>query len=151
MIAGIPIPDREGPFEAGFWAALDRGELAHQHCADCGDWAFPPRWRCHCGGALEYRAVSGRATLWSWTQVHAPVLPAFAEYVPYVVGIAALEEAPALRMVGSLVLAKGDPINRVQPGDLAVGMPLEAQIVTLAEGLCWPVWRIDTQKNGQDG
>lgn len=142
MIGGIPLPDREGPFEAGFWAALDQGRLAHQHCPVCGAWHFPMRWRCRCGGALDYRDVSGRARLWSWTVVHPPVLPVFAEFTPYVVAIAALVEADDLRMVGPLCIDPGDPINRVRPEDLSIGISLEAQIVPLTAGLNWPAWKI---------
>ncbi|OCC25146.1 hypothetical protein MB02_00140 [Croceicoccus estronivorus] len=142
MIDGIPLPARDGPFEAGFWRALERGELAHQNCADCGVWHFPPRWRCHCGQPLAYRAVSGNARLWSWTVIHPPVLPAFAPFAPYPVAIAELAEAPGLRMVGPLVQTAGDPINHVDPSRLTIGMPLQACIVELAEGTPWPAWKI---------
>lgn len=142
MIDAIPLPSREGAFEQGFWAALDEGHLAHQRCADCQRWHFPPRWRCVCGGELAYRQVSGRATLWSWTVVHAPVLPAFAPFTPYVVGIAELEETPGLRMVGPLIVAEGDPIYRVKPDLLKVGMPLVARIDRIAADVAWPSWKI---------
>ncbi len=142
MIENIPLPARDGPFEAGFWAALDRGELAHQQCEACSAWHFPPRWRCTCGGALAYQPVSGKARLWSWTVVHPPVLPAFAPYAPYPVAIAELDEAPGLRMTGALVENPGDPINHIDPARLSVGMPLTACVITLADGVRWPVWKI---------
>lgn len=142
MIPGIPLPARDGPFEAGFWDALDRGELAHQQCEACSAWHFPPRWRCTCGGALTYRPVSGRARLWSWTVVHPPVLPAFAPFAPYPVAIAELTEAPGLRMVGPLVEQPGDPLNHVDPARLRIGMPLTACVITLADGVRWPAWQI---------
>lgn len=140
MIEGIPLPDREGPYEAGFWAALDRGEIAHQHCAACGAWHFPARWRCPCGHALDYRPVSGMARLWSWTQVHPPVLPAFAPLCPYVVGIAQLVEADNLRMVGPLLLQPGDPMNRILPENLHIGVPLRATITRIGDDTFWPSW-----------
>lgn len=142
MIEGIPLPDHEGPFEEGFWAALDRGELAHQHCTACGAWHFPARWRCSCKGQLEYRTVSGEAQLWSWTQVHAPVLPAFAPFTPYVVGIAQLAEAANLRMVGPVLRTAGDPINAVRLEELRIGMPLRAAIIPIASDIAWPAWLI---------
>ena len=142
MIENIPLPARDGPFEAGFWAALDRGELAHQQCEACSAWHFPPRWRCTCGGALAYQPVSGKARLWSWTVVHPPVLPAFAPYAPYPVAIAELDEAPGLRMTGALVKNPGDPINHIDPARLSVGMPLTACVITLADGVRWPAWKI---------
>lgn len=142
MIEGIPLPSREGPFETGFWEALDNGVLTHQHCKACGAWHFPPRWRCSCGGELAYEPVSGKATLWSWTVVHPPVLPAFAPYAPYPVAVAELAEAPGLRMVGPLIEAAGDPLNHVDPARLEVGMPLTAVILDIAEGIPWPAWKI---------
>ena len=142
MIDGIPLPARDGPFEAGFWGALDRGELAHQQCDSCRAWYFPPRWRCHCGGTLAYRPVSGKARLWSWTVVHPPVLPAFMPFAPYPVAIAELAEAPGLRMAGPLVERPGDPINHVDPARLEIGMPLRACIVDLTGGVRWPAWQI---------
>jgi len=145
MIDDIPLPARDGPFEQGFWAALDRGELAHQHCEACDSWHFPPRWRCHCGGTLSYGTVSGDARLWSWTQVHPPVLPAFAPFAPYLVAIAELVEADGLRMVGSLVIGAADPINRVQPSQLRIGMPLTAVVREIAPGVPWPAWQVSDQ------
>lgn len=142
MIDGIPLPARDGPFEAGFWDALDRGELAHQHCASCGQWHFPPRWRCTCGSALAYQPVSGRARLWSWTEVHPPVLPAFAAFAPYVVGIVQLDEAQNLRMVGPIIIEDGDPLGRVRPADLVIGMKLTAAITRIAQDIAWPSWKI---------
>lgn len=142
MIDGIPIPARDGPFEAGFWAALDAGVLAHQHCASCNTWHFPPRWRCPCGGALSYQPVSGRARLWSWTVVHPPVLPAFQPYAPYPVVVAELEEQAGLRMVGPIVRQQGDPLNRVKPEELEIGIKLQASLAEIAPGLIWPSWKI---------
>lgn len=142
MIEAIPLPSREGAFEQEFWAALDAGHLVHQHCAACSRWHFPPRWRCPCGGELAYRPVSGRARLWSWTVVHPPVLPAFAPFTPYVVGIAELDEAPGLRMVGPLIMEEGDPIDRVKPDQLKIGMPLVASISRIAADVAWPAWKL---------
>ena len=142
MIDGIPLPARDGPFEGPFWEALDRGELAHQHCPVCSAWHFPPRWRCLCGGALAWRTVSGKARLWSWTVIHPPVLPAFMPFAPYPVAIAELEEAPGLRMAGPLIEQPGDPLNHVDPARLSIGMPLTACVTPIAPGLNWPAWQI---------
>ncbi|MFZ4110506.1 MAG: Zn-ribbon domain-containing OB-fold protein [Polymorphobacter sp.] len=140
MIEGSPVPARTGPFEADFWAILDEGRLAHQHCYNCGAWHFPARWRCACGGALVYVPVSGKARLWSWTEVHAPVLPAFTAFTPYVVGIVELAEAAGLRMIGPLLNAPKDPINAVRKQDLQIGMPLQAVVCPLSTTVAWPSW-----------
>ena len=142
MIEGIPLPARDGAYEQGFWEAMDAGVLAHQRCESCGRWTFPPRWRCQCGGALTYKAVSGRGVLWSWTQVHAPVLPAFAALTPYVVAIIQLEEQADLRMAGLLIRAPGTPVNAIVPADLYIGMPLKAVVTPLGADVRWPHWQI---------
>lgn len=141
MIANIPLPARDGPFEEGFWSALDAGGLAHQRCHDCRRWHFPPRYRCSdCGGGLVYEPVSGLGTLWSFTLVHAPVLPAFAPFAPFVAAVVELDEQPGLRMAGNLIHRAGDPINAVAPQSLTIGMPLRAVILPLSEDVRWPQW-----------
>ena len=146
MIAGIPLPARDGPFEDGFWSALDAGILAHQRCRDCRHWHFPPRYRCSdCGGALAYEAVSGRATLWSFAVVHPPVLPAYAPLAPFVAAVVELDEQPGLRMAGNIIHRAGDPINAVTPDHLTIGMPLRAVILPLSEDVRWPQWALATK------
>lgn len=144
MIEGIPLPSRGDGIESGFWRALDAGILAHQRCTVCRHWHFPPRARCHCGGSLDYEPVSGRATLWSYTVAHPPLLPAFAQLAPYPVIVAELDEQPGLRMVGTVARAVDDPINAVSPADLRIGMPLRAAIVALSPDIRWPRWLIET-------
>lgn len=148
MIEAAPLPARDGPFEQGFWEALDAGILAHQRCEACCRWHFPPRFRCDaCGGALAYQPVSGRARLWSYIEVHPPVLPAFAALTPYLAAVVELVEQPGLRMAGHLVRRPDDPINRVRAADVAIGMPLRAAIVPLSPEVSWPRWMI---MNGDD-
>lgn len=142
MIDGIPIPARDGPFEQEFWAALDNGQIVHQQCMECRLWHFPPRYVCECGGPLAFRPVSGRGTLWSYTVVHPPVLPAFSAFAPYVAAIIELDEQPGLRMAGNIVHRVGDPINAVSADELRIGMPLQAHVAPLADGVNWPVWMI---------
>ena len=142
MIDSIPLPSRDGPFEAPFWAALDEGRIAHQRCTRCERWHFPPRFRCECGGALNYQPVSGRGTLWSFVVVQPPVLPALAAYAPYVSAIVELVEASGLRMAGHVVRQAGDPINTISPDMLTIGMPLQTHVRAIGDGVKWPVWSI---------
>ncbi len=100
----VPEPDRDG---APFWLAAQRRELTVPRCPRCGHYVWQPAPvcpRCACPD-LEWSIVSGDATVLSWTVPHPPVLPAFADLVPFVVLLVQLEEGP--RMVGQLVDEEG--------------------------------------------
>jgi len=142
MIEGIPLPATEAPHEVPFWEGLRAGRLCMQRCRACLRWQFPPLLRCgECGGAIEWAAVSGRGRIWSMTEIHPPVLPAFAPFTPYLVAVVALEEAETVRMVGNLIREPADPINRVRLGEVMIGQPVEAVIEALSGGVYWPRWR----------
>lgn len=120
MSADFPLPDTDWEPTRGFWAAAARGELAIPRCASCGRYAWYPPERCpRCGGGeLPWTAVRGRGTLFSWAVVERALVKAFASRVPFVTGLVALEEDPAVRLVTNLVDCR--------PGDLRVDMPVRA-------------------------
>lgn len=121
-----PLPDTEWPPTRPFFEAAARGELAIPRCAGCGAWVWYPRDDCpRCGGVhLPWTPVSGRGTLFSWAVVRRALWKPFAEKVPYVTGLVALEEDPAVRVVTTLV--------DCEPGDLRVDMPVRAVFRALA-------------------
>ena len=116
----VPIPDEESE---GFWEGTAAGELRVQVCGACGILRFPPRPMCpHCQSTeRHWVAVSGRGTIWSFVVPHPPLLPAFTALAPYAVITVALEERPALRMVGNLVTRPGGAINEVDPQTIEIG------------------------------
>lgn len=59
-------PANPGP-EQQYLAALARGQLQIQHCADCDEYVFYPRVLCpHCGGTkLSWVRPSGLGTVYS--------------------------------------------------------------------------------------
>jgi uncharacterized OB-fold protein len=137
------LPATDAAHEAPFWQGLRDAELRMQHCPHCGNWQFPPLLSCGgCGGAVEWIKVSGRGTIWSVTEIHRPVLPAFAPFVPYLVVLVELDESPVLRMVGNVIPAGGGAINILRLTDVAIGMRVTTAIEPLAEGLYWPRWRL---------
>ena len=81
-----------------FYEAAQRGELRFQRCADCGTWRHYPRPVCpEClSTRLSWERASGRGTIYTWTIVHGPTLPAFQDDLPYNVCIVELDEGPRI-------------------------------------------------------
>jgi uncharacterized protein len=100
----IPAPGRDG---APFWESIRERRLTVQRCPLCARYVWQPAPVCPgCGSPeLSWKEVTGRATVLSWTIPYPPVLPAFADLVPFVVLVVQLDEGP--RMVGQLVDADG--------------------------------------------
>ena len=55
------------------------------------------------GGPLTWTPVSGRGTLFTWAVVRRAFLPAFADRVPFVTALVALDEDPAVRLCTYIV------------------------------------------------
>ncbi|HLG91757.1 MAG TPA: OB-fold domain-containing protein, partial [Acidimicrobiales bacterium] len=122
-----------GPVEAPFWEWCRRGELRLQRCGDCGRWRHHPRPRCPACRSPRYfwERASGRASVYSFTVCYPPVLPAFAEAVPYVAVVVRLEEGPF--MVSHLL--------DCPPEAVEVGMEVELAMVPVDEELVLPYFR----------
>lgn len=110
----------------GYWAAAAEGRLVADRCADCGALAPYPRGFCpQCWSAnVSLEELSGRATLYTYSEVHANPMPPFKDLVPYIAAIVDLEEGP--RVVTRLV---GLPIEEVE-----IGMALQARFERVDEG-----------------
>ena len=116
--ADFPLPDVEDELVAGYFEAAARGVLAIPRCDVCGRWCWYPERSCPaCGGTLAWTATAGRGTLFTWAVVERAFLPAFAELVPFVTALVALDEDPAVRIVTRIVDAA--------PASLAVDLSME--------------------------
>ena len=109
-----PLPNPT-PTSRPFWDAARRHELQLQRCAACGKFIYYPRDRCpHCfSDRLEWRRVSGRGKVYSYTVVRRASSRAFAD-APYVLAIVELAEGP--RMTTNIV---------APPEQVRVEMPVE--------------------------
>ncbi len=125
-----PVPDPD-PASAPFWEACARHELVLQTCASCETKRHPPRPMCPRCRSFEHswEQASGRGVLWSWVVAHPPVLPAFADDVPYTVAVVELEEG--VRMIGRLLDA----------GDVRPGMPVAVAWDDVEAGVALASWR----------
>lgn len=134
-VRGAPVPrPAPGPLEAPFWAAVRTGVLHLQRCGGCGAFQHPPKPGCARCGATDMAWVpsTGRGELWSYTVVHPPVLPAFADRVPYVAAVVRLHEGVFL--VTNLVDVALDRI--------AVGDSVELVVHRVDDELSLPLFRV---------
>jgi uncharacterized OB-fold protein len=113
----FPLPDVDDPLTAPFFAHAARRELAVPRCDDCGRYIWYPAGQCPgcAGSSLTWTVVSGRGTLFAWAVVERAFLPAFADQVPFVTGLIALEEDPFVRVVSYVVDADPDSLVAEQP------------------------------------
>jgi uncharacterized OB-fold protein len=115
----FPLPDVDWEPTRGFWQAAAREELQLPRCASCGQlgWYPPPRCRYCEGESLPWSPLSGRASLFSWSQVTRALFNPYASKAPYTTGLVALEEDPRVRLVTLLV--------DCDPAALRIDMPVE--------------------------
>jgi len=116
----------------GFFAAAQDGQVAVQHCGECGQVLHMPRAYCrHCGAfSPRWRAVAPTGTVFSYTVVTHQVHPAFE--VPYTVLLVELDEPAGVRLIGHV------------PGRPAVhiGQPVRASFPALPDGSLLPNWEL---------
>jgi len=122
-----PVKTRDTQF---FWDALQEHRLLIQHCTDCGELRHPPTPSCpHCW-SLHWDTVeaSGKATLFTYTVVHKPLVPAFSK--PNTVAVVELEE-------GTKLVTE---IMGIEPEKLEIGMPLQLSFLDCDPDLTLPIF-----------
>lgn len=99
-----------------FWTRGEQGELRFLRCGDCGYYNHPPTPICPiCHSKhLAFEAVSGKATLHTYTVNHQAWMPG--PELPYVIAIVELPEQEGLRLTTNVV--------GIAPEDLEIGMPM---------------------------
>jgi uncharacterized OB-fold protein len=102
---------------AAFWTGGASGQLLITRCQTCGWWLHPPLPVCRrCRGTdIAPEAVSGRATLWSFTVNRYPWAAVLAP--PYVIAEVELAEQAGLRLMTSIV----------ECDEVWIGMPLRVR------------------------
>ncbi|MFC4564694.1 Zn-ribbon domain-containing OB-fold protein [Nocardiopsis mangrovi] len=118
----LPVPT---PLTAPYWSACRQGVLAIQRCAACRRFVHFPESVCpFCRGTvLGFEPVSGRGHVVTYTVVHRPFAPGFADQVPYAAAWVELAEQPGLRAFGRV---RGCP-----PGEVAIGMAVRTTFTDL--------------------
>jgi uncharacterized OB-fold protein len=148
----LSIADFDGD-NAAYFRFCAQGELRLQRCKACALMRYPPGPACPwcSGSAFEWTPVSGRGTVYSYTEVRHPVLSAFRERVPYLTLLVELNEQraqptehEAIRMIGNLAT----PDAALAPAALvsAVGIGSRVRVVFASAGpdIAIPLWTLDT-------
>lgn len=119
-----PAQPEPGSSHAEFYARAARGRLELQRCSACGRFRHPPRYLCAgCGSPeWEWKPVSGRGKVFSWTVTHRILDPAWGPG-PYATLVVELEDGP--RLLGVL--------RGADPSQLRIGIPVELEIEPAGE------------------
>jgi len=136
----VPVPDAD---TQPFWDAAERRRLVVPRCRACRFWIWQPKPvcpRCH-ADSPTWEPVGGVARVVSWTVLHPPLLPAFAEHAPFAVLLVEIMfdgTATGVRMLGPLVDETGTPV-RTDGRELSIG----AQVVVrwrVQDDVVVPAW-----------
>ena len=135
-----PVADRD---TQPFWDAVAGHRLVVQRCGSCDAWVWHPRPicpRCH-GAILTWTEVSGSARVVSWTALHSPVLPVWADELPFVILLVELDDAPGVRMIGQLVDDAGSLLQTNGEAEgIAFGSPVTLRWRVDEAGQTLPAW-----------
>jgi len=96
-------------YDKPLWDSIEAGKLAIQECASCGHYRYPPGACCPKCLSTEanWKAISGKGRILSWTTFHRQYLP---EYPPPVTCVAVqLDEGPI--MIGNIDSGERDKLR----------------------------------------
>ena len=132
-----PPPVASDPLTDFFWVGAREGRLLIQRCQACGTYIHLPRPVCRACRSFDLapEQVSGRGTVYTFTETHRPFHPFFVDRVPYLLAAVELEEQAGLRVLSNLV-----GIDEVT-GEPRMGMPVEVDFEWLSDELAIPVFR----------
>lgn len=127
---GIPLPSST-PLSQPYWDGCLRGDLMFQRCTACGHAIFNPAPICRwcASSALEWERSEGAGSVYSWTVVWRPQVPAFE--VPYVPAIINVDEG--YQMIANVIGCEPDIISL----DMRVGVEFHS----IGGGMALPYFR----------
>ena len=131
-----PTPLEIDDTTAPFWAAAREHRLVIQRCQACGFYLHFPRPVCRrCRSFdLAFEEVSGRGTLYSFTETVKAFHPFFQGRTPYVVASVELAEQPGLQFLSNVV---GTPA-----AELTFGAPVQVTFEERFPDLTVPVFEV---------
>jgi len=114
-----------------FWDAAKEGKLVIQYCKDTGKPQFFPRPVSLATGKrnLEWRQVSGRGKVYSWTTTYS-AWPGHEDRVPYICALVELDEG--VRMLVNLLNCNSEEVK--------IDMPVKLCWEKLSEDINYPAF-----------
>ena len=113
-----------------WWQHAAKHRLVVQRCTDCGATRIPPSPVCaKCGSeASEWKEVSGRGEVYTFTAVHRAIAPD--QPIPTIIAVISLEGSGGQRILSNLV--------NVEPEKIEIGMPVEVVWEDMSDDLAVP-------------
>jgi uncharacterized OB-fold protein len=136
------LPDLTDPPTAPFWAGLRERKLLVQRCPQCGTRRYPSAPlcpRCLHRGA-EWTEIAPTGFLWSYAVYHRDLSGAFADDIPYAIGVA--EVTDRLHILARIAA----PL-----ADLAVGAAVQAEFHDTTGGVTLLRWVLADQAAARHG
>lgn len=129
------LPEVDRPETEEFWRGCRARQLKLPHCRHCGRYHWYPLPACpYCQNTeLEWAPVSGRATLFTWTEVRYLFVRELADRLPLLVALVTPQEAPEIRLVTNMV--------DCAEADLRAGMPVEVVFKDVGDTVTMPMFR----------
>ena len=124
----LPGPTAE---QKPFWNYCKAHELRMQKCHRCGNIRYPISFicpKCQSVDPAEWVKLSGKGTVYSFTNVNYVYHKAFASEIPYVIAVIALEEGP--RILSNIINRKKEDLKR--------GMPVEVEFEDVTDQIALP-------------
>ena len=128
-----PLPRRRNKMAAEFYEFCHQHELRFQRCTDCNTWRHVPRDMCAKCGSFnwEWAKSAGKGKVFSWTTAMQPMLPQFADVIPYSPVVVEMDEG--VRLVSWL--------TNVPDSDLRLGLPVEVVFEDVTPEVTLPKFR----------
>jgi uncharacterized protein len=100
---------------APFWEAVAERRLVAPRCVACGHVRMPPTPFCpECRSQeIDWIALPGTGSLYSYTIVERATLPGTETHIPYVPAVVALDGADGIRLITNIVES---PIDEIRIG-----------------------------------
>lgn len=148
----LSIAELDGE-NASYFRHCAQGELRLQRCKACVLMRYPPGPACPwcTGDAFDWVPMSGRGTVYSYTEVRHAVQPAFRAYVPYLALLVELDEQrghptehEALRMIGNLAMPDGTLAPPAVVSTVGIGSRVRVVFAPAGPQIAIPLWTLDT-------
>ena len=147
----VAIGEVDEPNQA-FYTHCGNGALHLQACAACDLMRYPTTTACPwCSAAEhEWRAVSGKGTIYSYCEVHHAIAPMYRPHLPYQLLLVQLDEQvgvpgehDGLRVTGNLVTPAGDLAPPGLVRQVGIGTRVRVVLVDMGGGMALPQWTVD--------